>query len=84
MVMASSEGMPESPLDVLSRAASLVERSSSGHSNHMEEEEGDNMDMDTNCHNNSSDSDMQQPDSPPQVHITSPPFIFFQKMSTYF
>ena len=54
MVMASCDGMPESPLDVLSRAASLVE---SGH----------NTSMEVDSINNSSDSDIAQPDSPPQV-----------------
>jgi hypothetical protein len=55
MVMASWDVMPESPLDVLSRAATMVE---SGHNSSME--------METN-HNSSSDSDIAQPDSPPQV-----------------
>ena len=54
MVMASCDGMPESPLDVLSRAASLVE---SGH----------NTSMEVDSINTSSDSDIAQPDSPPQV-----------------
>ncbi len=57
--------MPESPLDVLSRAASMVE-SNSAHNSSTE------MMMDTanNSHNTSSDSDIAQPDSPPQVHAT--------------
>ncbi len=70
MLMASSseeEGMPESPLDVLSRAASMVE-SNSAHNSSTE------MMMDTTAnsshHNTSSDSDIAQPDSPPQVHAT--------------
>ncbi len=60
--MASPEVMPESPLDVLSRAATMVE---SGHNSSLEM-----MDTTTNNnsnHNSSSDSDIAQPDSPPQV-----------------
>jgi hypothetical protein len=66
MVMASPEVMPESPLDVLSRAASMLE-SVSNTSNLEEEEEGDNMMMDTSNSNSSDNDTHHQPDSPPQV-----------------